>query len=203
MKKSWLFLWMIALICYSCRKDKAVANEIASVASIPMTVGSIWTYRYVDDFSGQTDTMLVSALSKSVSQFGDSLIMLQRKTTLFGIDTVYVFLSNTSVTYYTDKTMTSVFDKYLLPLRLGFGWSDRTYSSDTTWVDGYPGSIAYYGIHYDSTYITRRQASDSVYNLISLSFIKPGIGIIYQSNTEYTSYSYGYDLYLLSYHIAN
>jgi hypothetical protein len=189
---------LIILACFSCAKDKAPVTQ----DDIPITVGSTWKYLYAS-YYGDSDTMFITALSKVASPSGNTLIMMQRKTSLFGTDTVYASITSSSITYYSDIEMNNIADKYLLPLKEGLGWSDRAHSFDTTWVVGYPGQIKFYGLQYDSIYSTRREASDSSgFNLIGLTFVKPGIGIVYQTISQYSNYQDGYTLYLTNYNIV-
>ena len=206
------FLIFILVLFNSCGKDKSVAMHNPSPQMnikpfIPLKVGNMWTYLYYDISTGYTDTMVISAQSSLVNSNGDTLLLLQRKLkNIAVVDTLYVQVLPTAITYFTDISMRHIFDRYLLPLSFGLSWSDGVYSQDNTSVIGYPGNeaipISIYGTIYDSLYATLRQATDNSYKLRQQTEIKPGIGIITFTNLEAVNYNYGYDLLLLNYHIV-
>jgi hypothetical protein len=144
--------------------------------------------------------MIEKVLSKKVSQSGDSLYLIQKKTTLFGIDTIYAFVTKDSIVYYKDINRIYVVQKYLFPLTTGAIWSDYAYLSDTTIVNGI-GQTTINFIHYDSIFAIRRDASIP-YNLIEITLIKPDIGIIEQSEYYNINYPDGYTIQLLNYNIV-
>ena len=175
-----------------------VVSAKAIVAYLPISTGSWWVYKY-SSRGGDIDTMTVRVLSKITSQSGDSLYMIQRRTTLFGIDTLYAFASKDSIVYYKDINRSYVSQKYLLPLATGAVWSDHVYQADTTKVLGIGQTVLNF-VHYDSIYSIRRDASIPS-KLIELTAIKPGIGIIEQSEYYYITYPDGYSIQLLTYHL--
>ena len=200
MKNAYALFVILITILGACKKDRATPPQ--SLASFPISVGNTWSYKYTI-YIGESDTLVVTVLSKIRNQGGDSVYLIQKKTSLLGTDTLYALVSKDSVTYYDDLALTSLSDKYLLPLNAGSKWSDKAHSIDTTKVLGI-GQTNFNGIEYDSIISIRRDAldgADSVY--VYLTFVKPGIGIVYQSESEYFGYYDGYSLCLLSYDLKN
>jgi hypothetical protein len=200
MRKVCLAFAILIVVGISCHKDKPSSKAIVTPPSFPIAVGNKWTYVY-GPYYGPNDTMVVTVLSRVRNQTGDSVYLIQRKTSLFGTDTLFTLDTKDSVNYYNDLALTSLADKYLLPLITGAKWSDRVDSIDTTRVLGI-GQVACNGVHYDSIISIRRDASQGANVLIEIVAIKPGIGIIEQSKTTYTGYTDGYSLSLLSYELV-
>jgi hypothetical protein len=151
----------------------------------------LWGYRHYDS----------NCAIKVKNQTGDSVYLIQRKTSLFGTDTMFTLVTKDSVNYYHDLALTSLADKYLLPLVTGAKWSDGVDSIDTTRNLGMGNTIDY-GVTYDSIISIRRDASQGTKVLIEIVAIKPGIGIIEQSVTTYAGYYDGYSINIISYNIV-
>lgn len=198
-RKLCIALVALFLVGISCNKDKSLTKINIPVSQLPIAVGNIWIYVY-SPHSGPNDTMTVTVLSKIKNQIGDSVYLIQRKTSLFGIDTLFTLVTKDSVNYYNDLALTSLADKYLLPLITGSKWSDAVDSIDTTRILGI-GQVACNGVHYDSVVSIRRDASQGSDVLIVITVIKPGIGVIEQSQTTYRGYTDGYSLTILNYNI--